>query len=55
MWRDLNVFNRAGIPSLTYGPGAPTGGGMKYLSVEDLERAARVYALTAYYTCREAS
>jgi acetylornithine deacetylase/succinyl-diaminopimelate desuccinylase-like protein len=25
MWRDVNVFNELGIPSVTYGPGASTG------------------------------
>jgi acetylornithine deacetylase/succinyl-diaminopimelate desuccinylase-like protein len=25
MWRDCNVFNSFGIPSVTYGPGAPAG------------------------------
>lgn len=52
MWRDTNVFNLAGIPSLTYGPGSATGGGGKFLLEDDLERAAQVYALTAYYFCR---
>lgn len=52
MWRDLNVFNRAGIPSLTYGPGAGSGGGGRFLLVEDLVKAAQVYALTAYSWCR---
>ncbi len=52
MWRDLNVLNRAGIPALTYGPGAPTGGGMKFLLEEDLQKAAQVYALTACHACR---
>ena len=52
MWRDTNVFNLGGIPSLTYGPGAASGGGGQSLLEDDLERAAQVYALTTYYHCR---
>jgi acetylornithine deacetylase/succinyl-diaminopimelate desuccinylase-like protein len=51
MWRDVNVFNGAGIPSITYGPGSGSGGGATYLEVEDLVRASQVYALTALSAC----
>lgn len=67
MWRDINLYNEWGIPSLTYGPPrrvltdgvdpkrhAPTtddGGKVKYFLKEDLESAARIYALTALQIC----
>jgi acetylornithine deacetylase/succinyl-diaminopimelate desuccinylase-like protein len=51
MWRDVNPFNEAGIPSLTYGPSSSTGGGNYSLSVEDLAVTARVYARAALDFC----
>jgi acetylornithine deacetylase/succinyl-diaminopimelate desuccinylase-like protein len=51
MWRDTNPFNEAGIPSLTYGPSSSTGGGNFSVTVEQLARSARVYALTALLYC----
>jgi acetylornithine deacetylase/succinyl-diaminopimelate desuccinylase-like protein len=51
MWRDHNVFNEMGIPSLTYGPAGIVGGGRFAMAVPDLVRAARVYALTALALC----
>jgi acetylornithine deacetylase/succinyl-diaminopimelate desuccinylase-like protein len=49
MWRDTNVFNAAGIPSLTFGPSRGTadvqGGG--HFELDDLVDAAKMYALTA--------
>jgi hypothetical protein len=56
MWRDINVFNEVGIPSLTYGPPrsnpdeADRGKG-KFMFKKDLVDAARVYALTALEIC----
>lgn len=47
MWRDTNVWNELGIPAAMYGPGGGTGGGGRTLTVDDLHRAAQVYALTA--------
>lgn len=52
MWRDVNIFNAAGIPSITYGPGSGAGEGTSYLTVEDLLHASQVYALTAFFACR---
>jgi acetylornithine deacetylase/succinyl-diaminopimelate desuccinylase-like protein len=46
MWRDMNVFNLYGIPSVCYGPGVSVAEGM-YIEAADLADAARVYALTA--------
>lgn len=51
MWRDINIFNEAGIPSITYGPGSGSGEGTSYLTVEDLVKASKLYALIAYYAC----
>jgi acetylornithine deacetylase/succinyl-diaminopimelate desuccinylase-like protein len=48
MWRDTNVYNRMGIPALTFGPGRGhaavqgTGG----IAMSELLDAARIYALT---------
>ena len=53
MWRDLNVYNEAGIPSLTYGPGGSVGGGVLSMRVADLVSAARVFALTALDLCNQ--
>ena len=53
MWRDTNVFNEAGIPSATYGPGAGLGGGNIYLTVDGLYQAAQAYALIALNICNQ--
>jgi acetylornithine deacetylase/succinyl-diaminopimelate desuccinylase-like protein len=53
MWRDTNVYNRMGIPALTFGPGRGkasvqgTGG----LLMSELLDAAKVYALTMLQVC----
>lgn len=53
MWRDTNVFNRAGIPSVTYGPsrGKADVQGRGYLDVQQLIDTAKVYALTILQVC----
>lgn len=51
MWRDINPYNEVGIPSLTYGCGAGAGGGNTYFGVDDMLKAAKVYALTAMEIC----
>jgi len=55
MWRDVNVFNEVGIPTVTYGPGASTGmygeHGTMFVTVEELEAIAKVYALVALDVC----
>jgi acetylornithine deacetylase/succinyl-diaminopimelate desuccinylase-like protein len=54
MWRDTNVFNEAGIPAASYGPGAGRGhGGVPALGVDDLVVASKVYALTAMDLCNQ--
>jgi acetylornithine deacetylase/succinyl-diaminopimelate desuccinylase-like protein len=49
MWRDTNVFNLAGIPSLTFGPsrGRADVQGTGYFALDDLVDAAKMYALVA--------
>jgi len=49
MWRDTNVFNGAGIPSLTFGPsrGEASVQGTGQFHLDHLVAAANIYALTA--------
>ncbi|MSQ52503.1 MAG: M20/M25/M40 family metallo-hydrolase [Betaproteobacteria bacterium] len=53
MWRDHIAFIEAGIPALTYGPGGASGGSGERpgMLIDDLERAARCYALVALNVC----
>ncbi len=53
MWRDMNVFNEAGIPSLTYGPGESQGGGNRVLSLDHMYKITQVYALLALDLCNQ--
>jgi acetylornithine deacetylase/succinyl-diaminopimelate desuccinylase-like protein len=51
MWRDSNVFNEVGIPTVVYGPGASVGGGNFAMEVDNMVTAARVYAAIAVEVC----
>ena len=51
MWRDHIAFIEAGIPALTYGPGDATAGSKLGMLLDDLDRAARSYALIALNVC----
>lgn len=55
MWRDINVFNGIGIPSITYGPSRTThnSNGTRYgaIRMQDLVSAAKVYADLALRIC----
>jgi hypothetical protein len=55
MWRDCNVFNSFGIPSVTYGPGAPAGElpkGIPFaMEVDELHNFAKSFALIALDIC----
>jgi acetylornithine deacetylase/succinyl-diaminopimelate desuccinylase-like protein len=49
MWRDVLIFNEMGIPAITYGP--PRAFRKQAMSVDDLLRAAKVYARLAVQVC----
>lgn len=55
MWRDLNIFNEVGIPSVCYGPPRVSepysDSGDRAMRIDDLVRATQVYALTAMDLC----
>ncbi len=54
MWNDVNIYNWYGIPCLKYGPSGITYGKKREerLAIDDLVRAAEVYALAALQICR---
>ncbi|MFQ6010968.1 MAG: M20/M25/M40 family metallo-hydrolase [Nitrososphaerales archaeon] len=47
-WRDINVFNEAGIPAVTYGPLVHRHSEMK---IDDLVNTSKLYALIALDIC----
>jgi acetylornithine deacetylase/succinyl-diaminopimelate desuccinylase-like protein len=49
MWRDINVFNEAGIPAVTYGP--PASAFYEGVRIDDLVNASKIYALVAMDIC----
>jgi len=53
MWRDTNVYNRVGIPSLTFGPGRGKAAvqGTGYMHLDNMLEGAKIYALTALNVC----
>ena len=53
MWRDTNVYNRVGIPSLTFGPsrGKAAVQGTGYMHLDNMLEGAKIYALTALSIC----
>ena len=55
MWRDTNVYNRAGIPSLTFGPsrGKAAVQGTGFIELDDFVDGAKIYALTALSICAD--
>ena len=55
MWRDNNVFNEAGIPSLTFGCSRlrEPDGGRLYFDVQELVNTAIIYANVAYNICNQ--
>ncbi len=56
MWRDIIVFNTAGIPSVTFGPPRKSDEASKRLCFElsDLVTAAQIYAHVAYAISNQA-
>jgi acetylornithine deacetylase/succinyl-diaminopimelate desuccinylase-like protein len=53
MWRDTNVFNEVGIPAASYGPGVGRAGGNIGVALEDLFKAAQIYAMVALDICNQ--
>ncbi len=55
MWRDINVFNEAGIPAVNYGPSGGLGGrmGAPSLDLKDLYKAAQIFAMIALDLCNQ--
>ena len=53
MWRDTNVYNRVGIPALTFGPsrGRAAVQGTGYMQLDNMLEGAKIYALTALSIC----
>lgn len=53
MWRDTNVYNRAGIPALTFGPGRGKAAvqGTGFIELDEFVDGAKIYALTALSLC----
>ena len=58
MWRDLNIYNEVGIPSVCYGPARQretmTNAQNRAMLISDLVAATKVYALTAMDLCEVA-
>jgi acetylornithine deacetylase/succinyl-diaminopimelate desuccinylase-like protein len=55
MWRDTNVYNRSGIPALTFGPsrGKAAVQGTGFIDLNDFIDGAKIYALTALSLCAD--
>ncbi len=53
MWRDTNVYNRVGIPALTFGPsrGRAAVQGTGFMELGNMLEGAKIYALTALSMC----
>ncbi len=55
MWRDNNVFNSVGIPSVTFGCSRlqEPNGGRLYFDIQELVNTAIIYADVAYNICNQ--
>ncbi|HEY5650790.1 MAG TPA: hypothetical protein VIW46_05020, partial [Acidimicrobiia bacterium] len=53
MWRDTNVYNGRGIPSLTFGPsrGNAATQGTGSMELGNMVEGSKIYALTALAMC----
>ena len=54
MWRDINIFNGAGIPAITYGPGGGVGSSeerVPHFTFEDLVNSSKVYSMIGMLVC----
>jgi acetylornithine deacetylase/succinyl-diaminopimelate desuccinylase-like protein len=58
MWRDVNMFNEVGIPSICYGPPRQyepySDANDRAVKIDDMVLATQVYALTVMNLCGEA-
>jgi acetylornithine deacetylase/succinyl-diaminopimelate desuccinylase-like protein len=53
MWRDVNVFNSAGIPCITCGPRPDPEFRTSRIKIEDMLNGAKLYAIIAYLLCNQ--
>lgn len=53
MWRDTNMFNQMGIPSLSYGPRSASHASRRSFTLQSLHQAAEVYARIACDVCNQ--
>jgi len=52
IWTDTNVYNELGIPAVKFGPrGRRIGPRAEELAIDDMMKAAQVYALVALDIC----
>jgi len=52
IWTDTNVYNELGIPAIKFGPrGKNIGPRLEEIKVDDMVKAAQVYALVALDIC----
>jgi len=56
MWRDINIFNKIGMPAITFGPPRCSAKELqenkgKFLRKQDLVNTAKIYALVALNIC----
>jgi len=53
IWTDTNIYNEIGIPAVKFGPrGRRIGPRAEELAIDDMVKAAQVYALTALEICQ---
>ncbi len=53
MWRDVNIFNEVGIPSITYGPRSEHHAEKRAFKIDSLYQAACVYARIIVDLCNQ--
>jgi acetylornithine deacetylase/succinyl-diaminopimelate desuccinylase-like protein len=55
IWTDTNAYNELGIPAVKIGPrGKHVGGRVEEIKIEDMVKAAKIYALVALDICSQA-
>jgi hypothetical protein len=53
MWRDVNIFNELGIPSITYGPRSEHHAEKRAFKIASLYQAACVYTRIILDLCNQ--